>query len=114
MYTNLEIPTEPGRPFIERVTLRNATYTLKFNWNKRAKCWVLDIFDELAQYKILCGIPLVTGSDLLEQFLYIPIGAVGFLTALTFGPGIPPDNVPTFFNLGADGHLYYSYWDGVQ
>jgi hypothetical protein len=109
MLINLEIPTEGGRPFTEQVTLLDVVYTLKFNWNKRAKCWVLDIWDEDNQFKILAGIPLVTGADLLEQFLYLPIGRFGIMTALTFGPGIPPDNVPTFYNLGTDGHLYYSY-----
>lgn len=109
MYTNLEIPTQGGRPFIEEVTIRGVTYTFRFNWNKRAECWVMDIFNDTAEFKILCGIPLVTGADLLEQFLYIELGKAGFLTALTFGPGIPPDQVPTFFNLGIDGHLYYSY-----
>lgn len=109
MFTNLEIPTQGGRPFTERVTLLGITYTLKFNWNKRANCWVLDIYDETEQSKILCGTPLVTGVDLLEQFLYLDIGRYAMLTALTFGPGIPPDNVPTFYNLGIDGHLYYSY-----
>jgi hypothetical protein len=108
MYTNLEIPTQPGRPFREEVALFDVTYTFKFNWNKRSKCWILDIFTDTG-LKVLCGVPLVTGSDLLEQFLYLPIGRYGILTALTFGPGIPPDNNPTFFNLGIDGHLYYSY-----
>lgn len=110
MFVNLEIPTQGGRPFTEQVELLGIVYTLKFNWNKRSKCWVLDVFTETDQFKILCGIPLVTGADLLEQFLYIPIGRHGFMTAMTFGPGLPADDVPTFFNLGTDGHLYYSYY----
>jgi hypothetical protein len=109
VYTNLEIPAQPGRPFTEEVTLLGVTYTLKFNWNKRAQCWVLDVLNDTATTKILCGVPLVTGSDLLEQFIYLDIGKIAFLTALTFGPGVPPDNVPTFFNFGIDSHLYYSY-----
>ncbi len=106
MATNTEIPTSPGRPFTERVELLGTTYTLHFNWNKRAACWVVDFFDSTNQFKVLCGIPLVTGADLLEQFLYLDLGRRAFLTAMTIGPGFSPDTVPTFTNLGVDGHLY--------
>ena len=106
MATNTEIPTQGGRPFNERVELLGVTYTLHFQWNKRAACWVLDIYDSTDQLKALCGIPLVTGADLLEQFLYIDLGRHAFMTAMTIGPGAPPDQVPTFWNLGTDSHLY--------
>jgi len=111
MATNTEIPTWPGRPFTERVTLpvpygATTTFSLKFNWNKRASCWCVDFLDSTATYKLLCGVPLVTGADLLEQFLYLDLGRNAFLTAMTTGPGQSPDTVPTFSNLGVDGHLY--------
>jgi hypothetical protein len=111
MAINTEIPTFAGRPFSERVTLpvpygATTTFTLQFYWNKRAQCWVVDFLDSTAQYKILCGVPLVTGADLLEQFLYLDLGRNAFLTVMTIGPGLSPDTVPTFNNLGIDGHLY--------
>jgi hypothetical protein len=52
--------------------------------------------------------PLVTGSDLLEQFGYIPLGANTIFTVMTTGPDKSPDTVPTFTNLGGEGHLYVS------
>lgn len=106
MATNSEIPTQAGHPFTERVSLSGTTYTLIFNWNTVVQCWVLDFYNEAGDTEILLGVPLVTGSDLLEQYGYMPLGAQTVLTAMTVGPGLPPDTVPTFANLGTDGHLY--------
>ena len=107
MATTVEIPTQSGRPFVEQVQLPDGnTYTLQFKWNARAACWALDILDPTAQYKYMSGIPLVTGVDLMEQFLYLPFGATTFWTVLTIGPFVSPDTVPTFNNLGIDGHLF--------
>ena len=107
MANNVEIPTQAGRPFSERVMLPDGnTYTLILKWNKRAQCWCLDILDSIGQYKYMSGIPLVTGCDLLEQFLYFSFGVNTFWTVMTIGPGEPPDQVPTFWNLGGDGHLF--------
>lgn len=106
MAANSEIPTQPGRPFTERVSLLGVTYTLIFNWHIVQQCWVVDFYDEAGEIGILLGMPLVTGCDLLEQFGYMPLGAQTILTAMTIGPGLPPDTVPTFRNLGIDGHLY--------
>jgi hypothetical protein len=106
MATNSEIPTQGGRPFSERIPILGVTYTLNFWWNAVTQCWDLDIYDEAGATEILVGVPLVTGCDLLEQFGYMPFGAQTILTAMTFGPGLPPDAVPTFTNLGIDSHLY--------
>ena len=107
MANNIEIPTMAGQPFIENVPLSDGnSYTLRFHWNTRAACWCLDILDTTAQYKIMSGIPLVTGVDLMEQFLYLPFGIRTIWTVMTIGPFVSPDTVPTFFNLGTDGHLY--------
>jgi hypothetical protein len=67
---------------------------------------VVDIYDEGGTTAILLGTPMVTGCDLLEQFGYMPLGARTVFTAMTVGPGLPPDDVPTFTNLGIDSHLY--------
>lgn len=106
MATNAEIPTEAGRPFTERVGLSNGiTYTLRFYWNSVAQCWHVD-FSDTGGLPILMGVPLVTGVDLLEQYGYMPLGARQILTAMTIGPDLSPDTVPTFTNLGIEGHLY--------
>jgi hypothetical protein len=102
-----EIPTQPGRPFRERVTLQNVTYLFSFSWNTVSKNWVLDVYNDTGTAAIVRGIPLVTGADLLEQFSYLDFGAHAVLMALTIAVGVSPDEVPTFENLGIDGHLYY-------
>lgn len=106
MSTVAEIPTFPGQPFDENVTWVDGTaYALEFKWNTVAQCWVLDISDT-AGNAIIMGIPLVTGADLLEQFGYMPVGAQTVITVMSIGPGVSPDTVPDFENLGSDGHVY--------
>jgi hypothetical protein len=63
--------------------------------------WVLDISD-INNNPIICGIPLVTGIDLLYQYQYLGIG--GSLIVATDGS---PDTPPTFDNLGSTGHVYF-------
>jgi hypothetical protein len=63
--------------------------------------WVLDINDS-DNNPIACGIPLITGIDLLYQYQYLNIG--GSLVASTDGSVTAP---PTFGNLGTSGHLYF-------
>jgi hypothetical protein len=66
----------------------------------------LDVTNFSNRVLLLSGIPLVTGADLLGQFGYMPIGSRTILTAMTMLAGVPADAVPTFANLGIDGHLY--------
>lgn len=81
-------------------------YTLRFYWNNVTACWCVDFDDDTGTIPVLHGLPLVTGVDLLEQFGYLPLGAQTVLTTMTIGPDLSPDTVPTFDNLGIDGHLY--------
>jgi hypothetical protein len=105
--TIAEIPTESGHPFIEVVTWNSGiAYTLVFNWNTVTLCWVLDIYNADGSTALLMGIPMVTGSDMLEQFGHMPLGATTALTVVSLGPFISPDAVPTFDNFGTDGHVY--------
>ena len=106
MANNVEIPTRPGRPFSESVSLQGVTYTLVFKWNTVANVWTIDFLDDTGVTPIIRGIPLVTGCDLLEQFAYLPLAARLILTVMTIGPGLSPDNVPNFLDLGIDGRLY--------
>jgi hypothetical protein len=62
--------------------------------------WVLDIGDSTGA-PIVCGIPLVTGADLLAQYAYLNFSAQIWVRS----DGIP-DAVPTFDNLGTDSHVY--------
>lgn len=96
-----EIPTR-ATPFSQSVTfpdgtVYNLTFTYLFNENP---VWNLDIFDANLN-PILCGVPLVTGADLFEQFAYLGFKAQMFAT--TDGD---PDTPPSWFNLGSTAHLY--------
>lgn len=101
------IPLQPARPQTFRVTLQSIEYTFKLTWNAVAQIWILDIYDAAGTTPIIQGIPLVTGTDLLGQFAYLPVAAHAVLMALSIGPGIPLDQPPTFGNLGVDGQLIY-------
>jgi hypothetical protein len=63
--------------------------------------WVVDFYDS-TDTPILCGVPLVTGTDLLAQFAYLNFGAV----MMVYSDGVP-DAVPTFNNLGSGGHVMW-------
>lgn len=63
--------------------------------------WVLDIND-IRNQPIVCGIPLVTGIDLLYQYKYL-----GFGGSLVVSSDGSPTTVPTFTNLGTISHLYF-------
>ena len=63
--------------------------------------WILDISDA-AGNPLACGIPLVTGLNLLKQYAYLGIG--GRLFIMTPGD---PAAVPGFNDLGAGTRLYF-------
>ncbi|SDV49075.1 phage baseplate plug family protein [Chitinasiproducens palmae] len=63
--------------------------------------WVLDIADE-AGTPMASGLPLVTGSNLLEPYAHL--GFSGRLWVQTKGD---PDAAPTYANLGTETRLYW-------
>lgn len=83
------------------ISLVGVTYTMLVYWSTAAACWVCDIADE-NNNPIACGLPLITGADLLAQFDYLDIG--GELIVQT---DHDVNAVPTFENLGTTGHLYF-------
>jgi hypothetical protein len=63
--------------------------------------WILDISDANSN-PIACGLPLITGIDLLYQLKYL--GISGSLVATVDGD---PDGVLTFNGMGTTSHLYF-------
>lgn len=98
----LRIPVTP-RPQTFSIMLSGTLYTIRLYWLKPAECWVFDFYDRTGENKILCGVPLVTGSDLLGQFAYVGIGGGLFVVTDT----LPPDTIPSWTELGVTGHVYY-------
>lgn len=99
MTTYLEIPLSP-QPQTFTIPVAGTTYGLTVRWNVPNDSWILDIAD-VSGNPIVSGIPMVTGSDLLEQFGYLSFGF-----SLVAQTDNAPDAVPTFDNLGTTGHLY--------
>lgn len=81
--------------------IRLGTQDYRFTLLYRGVEWVLDIFDT-SENPLVCGIPLVTGIDLLAQYGYL--GFEGGLIVLSDGD---QDAIPTFDNLGTTSHLYF-------
>lgn len=101
MPTIYEVPTRP-RLQIESVTFPNGvTYQLRFTYLFAPNdCWTMDISDGSGN-PMVCGIPLVTGCDLLGQYRYLGFGCSLFCT--TDGD---VGAVPRFYNLGLGAHLW--------
>jgi hypothetical protein len=96
-----EIPLS-GMPQRFRIALLGVTYQLNFQYRAAPMGgWVLDIADA-AGVPLVCGIPLVTGHDLLEQYHYLNFGGA----LMVFSDG-DPDAVPSFENLGSSSHLVW-------
>ncbi|MDH4163331.1 MAG: hypothetical protein OEW15_11680 [Nitrospirota bacterium] len=83
------------------IDLAGVTYTLVNKWNDISQGWILDILDG-SQNPIVCGIPFVTGTDLLAGLEYLGIN--GELIVYTNGDQWA---VPTLNNLGVDSNLYF-------
>jgi len=104
MTTVWELPLS-GTPQRFTMTLAGNTYQFLFQYRDAVAAggggWVLDLNDYLGN-PIICGIPLVTGADLMAQFGYL-----GFPGQLWVRSDGTPDAVPTFDNLGYLSHVYY-------
>ena len=100
-YTLYELPFT-ARPQYVNVHLGGLRYRFKLAWNVPANCWILDILSTNGT-PIACGLPIVTGSDMLAQFDYLGIGGQMLVTTdQTRG-----DGVPTYEGLGITGHVYF-------
>lgn len=98
--TAFEIPLS-STPQKFDIQLAGVTYQMTLRWNVPSQVWVLDIADNNS-VRILDGIPLVTGANLLGQYDYL-----GFGGALYAQTDHDINATPTFDNLGETSHLYF-------
>lgn len=101
MSTPLEIPLQSSTNQRFAIDLAGVSYILDVRWNTKASCWNMDVLDASGN-KIVCGLPFVTGADLLEQFPYLNVGGSMYVQSDN-----DTDLVPTFASLGDTGHLYF-------
>lgn len=97
---SFEVPLSPTPQKIT-MAMGGSTYELTVRWNVPNNTWMLDIADTDGN-SILSSIPVVTGTNLLEQYDYLDFGVSLF--AFT---DHDLDSPPTFDNLGTTGHLYF-------
>lgn len=97
-----EIPTGPSQR-IMTVALGTATYTLRLAYADAPDGgWFMDISDA-AGNPLVCGVPLVTGIDLLGQ--YPDLGLNGSLYVIS--DGADRQIVPGYADLGVTSHLLW-------
>lgn len=84
-----------------QVTLANVTYAMAVTW-RDPYGWFLDLA-QLDGTKLLSGLPMVSGIDLLQPYPQFEFGGALFL--MTDG-NLTAD--PTKDNLGIDCHLYFA------
>lgn len=96
-----EIPLAGGQQTFT-IDLVGATYRLRFTYAAAVEGgWILDIGDA-ADSPLACGIPLVTGVDLLEPYDYLGFG--GKLFVVTVGD---TSATPTPDGLGTASRLFF-------
>mgnify|MGYP005812728127 CR=1 FL=1 len=89
------------------VVLNSVRYIMRIVWNYADNGgWTLDINTD-NNAPLVCGIPLVTGADLLGQYEYLEIG--GYLYCYTDGQEAYAE--PTHNNLGSTSHLVFQPYD---
>lgn len=98
--TPYEIPFSAQAETFQIVML-GVMYNITSHWSAPAGCWLLDIASG-AGVPIITSIPVITGTDLLEQHSYL-----GFGGGLRVQSDSAPDEVPTFVSLGVSGHVYF-------
>lgn len=94
-----------GVPEVFAITIAGTEYGLSLSYRDAADGgWTLDIANSTDNVgaPILCGIPLVTGVDLLEQFAYLGLGFALYVVT----EGDPLQSAPTLTGLGTATHLY--------
>jgi hypothetical protein len=106
MSTIWELPLTPQKAQRMRVDLGGTMYMLHFRFNRVSNTWMMEVNDA-NDAPLVHGIPLVTGTDLFGQLRYLGIGGGLPMVVMTIAVGRSPDEIPTWENLGLDGHVYF-------
>lgn len=99
MSTPYEVPLSPQAQAFT-ISIADVSYRFTVRWCAFAAAWLLDISDVNAE-PMVQSLPLVCGTDLLEQYQHLEFGFQLFAQT-DFASSTPP----TFENLGVTGRLY--------
>lgn len=100
MGTVIEIPLSPKPQTLFLDLGTGPLWGFRLRWlDIDAGMWVLDLLNSSGQ-ELACGLPLVTGGDILHGLKYI--GFPGVLYVVTEGD---PTSPPSATNLGVTSHL---------
>lgn len=99
------IPIVPGQNQSLAMNLNGTDYRLRFLYNDEGNTWVMDIGDAQG-IPIVCGIPLVSGSNLLAQYEHLQIGRGG---AMFLFSAVQTTEYPGFNDLGDSWQLYFAF-----
>ena len=90
------------QPEIFKISLDGVRYNVKKYWNDYAQYWVMD-FSDVNNNKLLSGVPLVSGVDILGQFKHL--GLTGDLRIISDdGLSVEAD----YDTIGIKSHLYWT------
>lgn len=98
MTSLVELPLQ-ARPQRFRAIIGGLGYRFTVQWCDPAQAWRMDVSNDAGE-ALVNGLMLVTGCDIVEQFAYL-----GFNFKLAAYTDHAPEQVPTFENLGATGHV---------
>lgn len=97
-----EVPLKAAQQQTFTTTWPGGVYRLRLLYTGAPEGgWTLDIGDSQDR-PLVCGIPLVTGADLLAEYRYLGFGGRLFVIAAG-DPAVPPG----FADLGAGTRLYF-------
>ena len=97
------IPLQPI-PQVFDIELNARLFRMVCRWNPEMPAWTVCLLDGETQKPLVTCLPLVTGSDLLEQFRHL--GIEGSLFVYVDG-GAGTEEIPDLLTLGTEANLYY-------
>ena len=100
---NVYILPFEAKPMTFSCTLSGVELRFTNKWNEQAQLWFVDIEKASDGTKLVAGLPLVTGCDLLAPFRHL--GLQGHIFCHTDGDNNQP---PTYSNLGTDCKVYFT------
>lgn len=98
--TAYEIPLSSGPQDFD-ITLGTVSYRFSLRWCEPGGFWSVDLRLQSGE-KVVCGLPLVPGCDLLKQLAHLGIG--GALFVQTQGDA---RLIPGYDDLGENGLLFF-------